>query len=92
MPIVFILKKGGSLRFCVDHKKKKPFPFEDAYPIPLMDKCLDKVVGSFIFFTLTGSSRKCQVASDDWDKDKQRLLDIIDLETSTNAVWSDERT
>lgn len=40
-PVVFALKKYGSLRFCIHYRRLKAITIRDAYPIPRMDDCLD---------------------------------------------------
>ena len=51
-PIVLVLKKDGSLCFCVDYCKVNKITHKDAYPIPRIDDTLDTLTGSKCFFTL----------------------------------------
>lgn len=40
-PIVFALKKDGTLWFCVDYRKLNSVIVRDFYPILCMDECVD---------------------------------------------------
>lgn len=44
-PILFALKKDGSLRFCVDYRKLNALTRKDRYPLPLIDETLARIVG-----------------------------------------------
>lgn len=37
-PIMFALKKDGSLQFCIDYRKLNAATIRDSYPIPRMDE------------------------------------------------------
>ena len=50
-PVVFVPKKSGELRQCVDYRELKK-TVTDAYPLPLPDKVQDQLSGSTIFSTL----------------------------------------
>ena len=47
-PIVIFPKPDGTIRFCVDHRKIKM----DAYPIPSMDRMIEKVAAAKYITTL----------------------------------------
>lgn len=49
-PILFALKPGGGLRFCIDYRKLNGLTKKDAYPLPLIDETLGQL-GSARFFT-----------------------------------------
>ena len=40
-PMVYVLKKDGSIRPCVDYRKLNEVTLKDAYPLPRMNDCLD---------------------------------------------------
>ena len=49
-PIVPVVKKDGSIRFCVDYRKVNEVSRFDAYPMPRVDELLDRL-GTASFFT-----------------------------------------
>ena len=40
MPILFVKKPGGGIRFCVDYKRLNAITKKDRYPIPLIEETL----------------------------------------------------
>ena len=42
-PCVMVPKPDGSIRFCTDYRKVNKVTKTDAYPIPRVDDCIDKV-------------------------------------------------
>ena len=42
-PCVMVPKPDGSIRFCTDYRKVNEVTKTDAYPIPRVDDCIDKV-------------------------------------------------
>ena len=51
-PIVFVQKKDGTTRFCVDYRKVNAVTRKDAYPLPRVDDTLNTLAGSKWFSTL----------------------------------------
>ena len=51
-PNVFVLKKSGELRLCVDYCELNKRLVKDAYPLPRPDEAQDCLVGSTVFSTL----------------------------------------
>ena len=69
-PVVFVPKKDGTLRFCVDYRKLNAVTKRDSYPIPRMDECIDSLGEATIFTTLDCNDGYWQVPVADADKDK----------------------
>jgi transposase InsO family protein len=42
-PILFVKKKDGSLRLCVDYRRLNRLTLRDAYPLPRIDELLDRL-------------------------------------------------
>ncbi len=51
-PIVLVPKTDGSVRFCVDYRKVNAVSKFDAYPMPRVDKLLDRLGTARIYSTL----------------------------------------
>ena len=51
-PVLFVPKKDGRLRFCIDYRKLNSFTKRDSYPIPRMDECIDTLGEATVFSTL----------------------------------------
>jgi hypothetical protein len=50
--VLFVKKKDGTLRMCVDYRQLNKFTIPDRYPIPRIDALLDKVGKNIIFSSL----------------------------------------
>ena len=48
-PIVFIPKKNGTLRLCVDYRGLNSITIKNRYPIPLVSELLDRLKGAKVF-------------------------------------------
>ena len=51
-PAVYVRKKSGELRMCVDYRELNKRTTKDAYPLPLPDEVQDQLARSVIFSTL----------------------------------------
>ena len=51
-PAVFVRKKTGDIRLCVDYRELNKRTTKDAYPLPRPDEVQDQLAGSQVFSTL----------------------------------------
>ena len=51
-PAVFVPKKTGDIRICIDYRQLNKKSVKDAYPLPLPDEVQDRLSGCTIFSTL----------------------------------------
>lgn len=51
-PILFVPKKDGTLRLCVDYRGLNKVTVKNAHPLPLIDETLDRLVGAKVFTKL----------------------------------------
>ena len=51
-PAVFVRKKNGDVRICVDYRALNKQTIKDAYPLPRPDEVQDRLAGCTIFSTL----------------------------------------
>ena len=69
-PVVFVRKKSGDLRLCVDYRELNKRTTKDAYPLPLPDEVQDQLAGSTMFSTLDLQSGYWQVPVNPGDQEK----------------------
>ena len=69
-PVVFVQKKGGTMRFCIDYRKLNSVTRKDAYPLPRIDETLEALGGSKWFSTLDLLSGYWQVEVSEQDRPK----------------------
>ena len=48
-PILFVKKKDGSLRFCIDYRQLKRVTIRNQYPLPWIDELFDQLQGSRVY-------------------------------------------
>ena len=51
-PAVFVWKKTGDIRICVDYRELNKRTVKDAYPLPRSDEVQDRLSRSVVFSTL----------------------------------------
>ena len=60
-PLVFVRKKNGQLRPCVDYRKLNMITKQDAYPLPRIQDCLDALAGAQLFSSMDITSAYNQI-------------------------------
>ena len=48
-PVIFVKKKDGSLRLCIDYRQLNKVTIKNRYPLPRIDDLFDQVKGASIF-------------------------------------------
>ena len=69
-PIVYVRKKDGTLRPCVDYRRVNEVTEKDAYPLPVTSDCLDYLNGSRYISSLDLQSGYWQIKMDEKDRAK----------------------
>ena len=69
-PAVFVSKKSGEVRMCVDYREFNKRTAEDVYPLPLPDEVQDRLSGSTVFSKLDLHSRYWQLPVHPDDREK----------------------
>ena len=69
-PILFVGKKDGSLRMCVDYRALNKLTVKNRYPLPRIDDLFDKLQGSHMFSSLdlTSGYHQIRICQDDVQK------------------------
>ena len=73
-PVVFVKKKDGITRFCVDYQILHAVTRKDSYPLPRIDDAHDALSGSKYFSILDLQSDYHQVAMHPNSKDKTAFI------------------
>ena len=60
-PAVYVPKKSGELRICIDYRELNKRTMKDAYPLPLPDEVQDRLAGAKIFSKLDLQSGSWQL-------------------------------
>ena len=48
-PVLFVKKKHGTLRLCVDYRKLNKMTVKNKYPLPMIDDLFDQLKGASVF-------------------------------------------
>ena len=48
-PVLFVKKKDGSLRLCIDYRQLNKVVFRYQYPLPSIDELFDQLQGSRVY-------------------------------------------
>ena len=73
-PVVFVKKKDGTYRFCIDYRKLNLVTKQNANPLPRVDDLLDALNGYSIFSTLDLRSGYWQVSMCPKDREKTAFM------------------
>ena len=49
MPVLFVKKKDGTLRLCVDYRQLNKMTVKNKYPLPKIDDLFDQLKGVSVF-------------------------------------------
>lgn len=60
-PDLFVPKKDGKFRFCIDYRNLNAMTVKDKCLLPRLDECIDKLVDSQLFTTLDAYSGYWQI-------------------------------
>ena len=78
-PILFVKKKDGGMRMCVDYRAVNKLTVRNSYPLPRIDDMLDKLSGSSIFTCLDLQQAYHQVRLNEEDIPKTAFVTPIGL-------------
>ena len=66
-PVLFVHKKEGTLRLCVDYRALNKITIKNRYPLPRIDELMDRVVGAKYFSKIDLYSGYHQIRINDKD-------------------------
>jgi transposase InsO family protein len=73
-PVVIVPKSDGSIRFCVDYRKLNDVTKMDAYPIPSMERMIEKIAGAKFITTLDLTKGYWQIPLEDSTIEKSAFI------------------
>ena len=69
-PVIFVKKKDGSLRMCIDYRALNKLTKKNRYPLPRIDDLLDNLQGATVFSSLDLMSGYFQIHITEEDREK----------------------
>lgn len=73
-PLVFVRKKNGQVRPCVDYRKLNNLTRKDAFPLPRTQDCFDTVAGATLFSSMDITSAYNQIPVREQDIPKTAVV------------------
>ncbi|GKV02736.1 hypothetical protein SLEP1_g15133 [Rubroshorea leprosula] len=69
-PVLFVKKKDGSMRLCIDYRELNKVTVKDQYPLPRIDDLFDQLKGAQVFskIDLRSGYNQLKIKSDDVPK------------------------
>ena len=85
-PTVFVLKKSGELRICVDYRALNKQSVKHSYPLPPPHKIQDCLTNATVFSTLDLHSRYWQLPVAERTRPKQHSAQDLEWVSISSAV------
>ncbi len=73
-PVLFVAKKDGTLRMCIDYRALNKITVKDRYPLPRIDDLFDKLRGACVFSSLDLQSGYYQIPIPEEDVPKTAFV------------------
>jgi hypothetical protein len=86
--VLFVKKKDGTLRLCIDYRKLNKMNIKKKYPLARINDLFDQVGGAKIFSKLDLPSDYHQIRIKDKDKQNRFLDKIWTLRIYSHTFWT----
>jgi hypothetical protein len=78
-PVLFVQKKDGSLRMCIDYRALNKITVRNQYPLPRIDDLMDQLQGARVFTSLDLQSGYHQIQITEEDRPKSAFKTPVGL-------------
>ena len=78
-PVIFVKKKDGSWRLCIDYRQLNKATVRNQYPLPRIDDVFDQVNSATIFSKIDLRSRYHQLRIKEEDVPKTAFRHVSDI-------------
>ncbi|TYJ96450.1 retrotransposon protein, putative, Ty3-gypsy sub-class [Cucumis melo var. makuwa] len=78
-PVLFVKKKDGSMRLCIDYRELNKVTVKNKYPLPRIDDLFDQLQGATVFFKIDLRSGYHQLRIK--DSDVPKTVFVLDMDT-----------
>ncbi|WMV10011.1 hypothetical protein MTR67_003396, partial [Solanum verrucosum] len=85
-PMLFVRKKDGSIRMCVDYRQLNKVTIKSKYPLPRIDDLFDQLQGASLFSKIDLRLNRQSVSFQWSDKCEERFQKLKTLFTSTPVL------
>lgn len=82
--ILFVPKKNGSFRFCIDYRQVNKVAVKKIYPLPRIDECIDSLATAKVFRMWNANRGYWQIPVHEEDL-KTRISNAMRVHIDTNA-------
>lgn len=93
IPVLSVLKKGGSLQFWIDYRRLNETTIKDTYPLPRTEECIDSLGTVRFLSTRVANSGYWQILI---EKKNSRQNSVCTprrtIASYANAVWTNQRS
>ncbi|KAL8146288.1 hypothetical protein AgCh_004148 [Apium graveolens] len=95
-PILFVKKKNGSMRLCIDYRELNKLTIKNKYPLPRIDDLFDQLKGAKFFskIDLRSGYHQLKIKPEDIPKTAFRIRIAIPLTKLTRKnekfIWNDK--
>jgi hypothetical protein len=87
-PVLFVHKKDGTLRMCVDYRALNKATVKNRYPLPRIDDLFDRLSGAKVFSRIDLRSGYYQIRIAKGDKENSLIIDVDDNMIFHDLAWS----